>query len=250
MLRQPFVDERIVGIQQIQNAAVLVHDAVEEQLDLPPERLSQVVVEVRIEIDQRIVGLQGAHVQPLAREVLDERFRSRIREHAAHLLLEHRGFFQPALRRHRHQLVVRNAAPEEEGQARGQLPGAVPRRPGRRLLRRLPAARELPDRPPGAEDDGRAGRGRGPHLRPHRRHRPRPGRRPDGHPDRRRLQRPAQRAPPRPRVVRRCQPHPRGRLRGRPPRTAETGEARPAGAGVDGGPGEAEVRGSEPRDRG
>jgi predicted PurR-regulated permease PerM len=36
------------------------------------------------------------------------------------------------------------------------------------------------------------------------------------------------------------------------PATAETGDARPSvpGAGVDGGPGEAEVRGSEPRDRG
>ena len=49
VLRQPFVDERVVGRQQIEDAAVLVHDAVEEQLDLAPERLPQVVVEVRID---------------------------------------------------------------------------------------------------------------------------------------------------------------------------------------------------------
>ena len=34
------------------------------------------------------------------------------------------------------------------------------------------------------------------------------------------------------------------------PATAESGDARPSAPGVDGGPGEAEVRGSEPRDRG
>ena len=110
-------------------------------------------------------------------------------------------------------------------------------RPGRRLLRRLPAARELPDRPPGPEDDGRAGRGRRAHLRPHRRHRPRPGRRPDGHPDRRRLQRPPQRTPrsptsPPPARVR-CAAVRRGGRRASSPSAPE-----------------AEVRGSEPRDRG
>ena len=60
MLRQPFVDERVVRVKQIQDAAVLVHDAVEEQLDLAPERLPQVVVEVRIEVDQRIVRSRSA----------------------------------------------------------------------------------------------------------------------------------------------------------------------------------------------
>ena len=45
--RQPFVDERVVGAQQVERAAILAHDALEEQLGLAAERLTQRVVEVR-----------------------------------------------------------------------------------------------------------------------------------------------------------------------------------------------------------
>src|ERR671911_470645 len=98
-------------------------------------------------------------------------------------------------------------------------------RAGRRLLRRLPAARELPDRPPGAEDHGRAGGGRRADRRPGRRDRPRPGRGPDGHPGGGRLQRPAQRAPagPRERRRRRGRGH-RGRRGRRPARPRTRGQ--------------------------
>ena len=44
--RQPLVQERVVGAQQVERAAVLADDAVEEQLGLAPERLAQRVVEV------------------------------------------------------------------------------------------------------------------------------------------------------------------------------------------------------------
>src|ERR1700724_2374391 len=40
--RQPLVDERVVRGQQIEHAAILVHDAVEEQLRLPLECVPQV----------------------------------------------------------------------------------------------------------------------------------------------------------------------------------------------------------------
>ena len=45
--RQPLVDERVVGGQQVEHAAVLAQDAVDEQLDLAAERLAQAVVEIR-----------------------------------------------------------------------------------------------------------------------------------------------------------------------------------------------------------
>ena len=83
--------------------------------------LAQVVVEVG-ELER--VGLlvpQVAQVQPLAGEVLDERVRLRIGQHAPHLLLEHRRLLQLAPRRRVEQLVVRNAAPQEERQPRRQL---------------------------------------------------------------------------------------------------------------------------------
>ena len=69
VLRQPFVDERVVRRQQIEDAAVLVDDAVEEQLHLAPERLAQIVVEVREHVHDRLFRLHAAHVQPLPREV-------------------------------------------------------------------------------------------------------------------------------------------------------------------------------------
>ena len=56
VLREPLVDERVVRAQQIEHAAVLVHDALEEQLRFAAERLPQVVVEVR---EQPRIGLDA-----------------------------------------------------------------------------------------------------------------------------------------------------------------------------------------------
>ena len=39
VLREPLVDERVIGRQQIEDAAVFVNDAAEEQLDFAPESL-------------------------------------------------------------------------------------------------------------------------------------------------------------------------------------------------------------------
>ena len=43
---EPFVDERVVGRHQVEDVAVLAHDALEEELCLAPERQPQVVVEI------------------------------------------------------------------------------------------------------------------------------------------------------------------------------------------------------------
>ena len=47
VLGQALVEEGVVGAQQIEHAAVLAHDALEEQLGLLPEGLAQIVVEIR-----------------------------------------------------------------------------------------------------------------------------------------------------------------------------------------------------------
>ena len=61
-------------------------------------------------------GVQRSQVQPLTREILNQRRRLWIGHHPAHLLLEHRRLAKPSLLRKRQELVVRHAAPEEERQ--------------------------------------------------------------------------------------------------------------------------------------
>ena len=113
---EPFVDERVVRGQQIQDAAVLVDDAVEQELDLAAKRVPQVVVEIRIDAGIRLHGVQRSQVQPLTREVLDQLRRLRIGHHPTHLLLERRRLAKPSLLRKGQELIVRHAAPEEERQ--------------------------------------------------------------------------------------------------------------------------------------
>ena len=57
MTGEPLVDERVVRGQEIQDAAVLADDAVEQELDLAAKRLPQVVVEIRIDAGIRLHGV-------------------------------------------------------------------------------------------------------------------------------------------------------------------------------------------------
>ena len=80
VLRQPLVDERVVGGQQVEDAAILLDDAGEEQLDLALERAAQVVVEVGEEVDDRL-GWSSAQRTPSHWPVKlrDQRLGARIR---------------------------------------------------------------------------------------------------------------------------------------------------------------------------
>ena len=49
MAGKPFIDERVIRGQQLQDAAILVDDVVDQELDLAAKRLPQVVVEIRID---------------------------------------------------------------------------------------------------------------------------------------------------------------------------------------------------------
>ena len=60
VLRQPLVDERVIRGQQIEDAAILMDDAAEEQLDLALVRRPQVVVEIREQIHDRLAGLAAS----------------------------------------------------------------------------------------------------------------------------------------------------------------------------------------------
>ena len=95
VLGQPLVHERVVRAQQVERAAVLRDDALDEQLGLAPERLAQVVVEVGERPRVRARRGEVPQIQPLAGEVGDERLGLRIRQHALHLLLERRRPIEP-----------------------------------------------------------------------------------------------------------------------------------------------------------
>ena len=100
MPREPFVDERVVGADEIQHAAIFTERARQKQPRLLFEGLQQAVVEVRIRIGIDDDLADAAEVQPLGGEVVDERARgARVGQHAPHLLLERRRLRQLAVLR-------------------------------------------------------------------------------------------------------------------------------------------------------
>ena len=83
--------------------------------------LPQFVVPVGIENAVGRGRRQIPQIEQLRSEVADESVGSRVGEHAPHLLLQHTGIAELLLTGEVDQLVVRNAAPEEERQTRSQL---------------------------------------------------------------------------------------------------------------------------------
>ena len=120
--RQTFVDERVVGVQQIDDAAVLADGARDEQLGFALEGLQQAQVVVRIEIRIDDYLVDAPQIQPLRREIVDQRVgRARVGQHPAHFLLEHRTDRKLSALRQPEQPIVRDAAPQEERQPRSQV---------------------------------------------------------------------------------------------------------------------------------
>ena len=136
MFSQPFVHKRVVRSKQIHDAAILVDNALEEQLRLTTEGLAQIVVEVRKNHGDGLLTLQTAQVQPLTSEVIDQRVRPWIDQHPANLRLQHRRVAQLALARQIDQLIVRYAAPEEKREPRSQFDVADTVSLARRQIRR------------------------------------------------------------------------------------------------------------------
>src|SRR5687767_8907973 len=101
--------------------SILAQHAVEEELGLLPEGLPQVVVEVPVERRIGIDRIDVAQAQPLAGEVRREVERAPVGQHPARLLLELSGLTEPPAHGGIEQFVVRDAAPQEERQPRGQF---------------------------------------------------------------------------------------------------------------------------------
>jgi hypothetical protein len=124
--RQPFVEERVVGGEQIQDAAIGPQLVVHQQLGFPQERASQVLVELGEDVRIGRPARDLAEAEPLAGEVLGERTRARVPQHPADLRFDHARIREPPALGQRQQLVVRDAAPEEKRQARREVEVAQP----------------------------------------------------------------------------------------------------------------------------
>ena len=89
--RQPFVDERVSRVDEVEHAPVVADDVLEEAFRLLLHRQPQVVLEVREPVAIPRHRFERAELQPLAAKVFRERVRLRIAQHAAHLGREHEG---------------------------------------------------------------------------------------------------------------------------------------------------------------
>jgi hypothetical protein len=118
---EPLVDEGVVSRQQLHHPAILLDDALEEELSLGDEVLTQVVAEVR---EDHVVGQCAGDVakpEPLRGKVRRQRLGAGILQHAAHFAVENRRILQQPFACHVEELIVRNAAPQEERQTRREL---------------------------------------------------------------------------------------------------------------------------------
>ena len=97
--RDALVEERVLRSQQIDDAAVFPEDAVGEQRQLGAEIRARIASAGRIREHRRVRHdlVEALHVEPLVHEVARQRHRTRIGEHALHLLVEHGGIAELAV---------------------------------------------------------------------------------------------------------------------------------------------------------
>src|SRR5262249_35597092 len=88
---EPLVEKRVVGFQKIEDAAVLAHDILEEQLRFLPQRLPQIVVNIGKESNVGNDQIEVAKIEPLPPEVSYQRLRPLIGQQPPHLLLQYLG---------------------------------------------------------------------------------------------------------------------------------------------------------------
>src|SRR5262249_31343455 len=121
VLGQPLIKESVVRVQQLEYAAVLAQDAFEKQFGLAPERLPQALVKNGEDVRVGRDAFEISEVQPLPAEVADEGLRARIVEHPADLLLQDKRTLQLSMFGLIQQLIVGDATPQKEREARGEF---------------------------------------------------------------------------------------------------------------------------------
>ncbi len=121
--RQALVEEGVVRGQQLEHAAIAAQDAVDEQPQFFLEHPAGIEQSARVGELASVRGdlVQLGDVEPLEREIVAERLGPRVGKHPAHLSGQHVGFAEARFGGELQELLVRQAAPQEEGQTRRQL---------------------------------------------------------------------------------------------------------------------------------
>ena len=119
--RETLVQERVAAVDEIEDAAILPDDRLEEELRLAAHRQPQVVFELRELVAIPRQRFERAELQPLAAEVLGECLRLRIPQHPPHLEGEDLRIAQRARIGRPPKFGVGHARPQEVRQPRRQL---------------------------------------------------------------------------------------------------------------------------------
>ena len=120
MVCQTFVHERVVGVEDIEDASVFAHQVHEERLGFLPHRGSELFVEVRIlpHVGEEVV--QVLQPQPLSRKPGGQGRGARVGQHPHHLLIEYPPIGELSVQGELGQLIIGRRRPEEEREARCQ----------------------------------------------------------------------------------------------------------------------------------
>src|SRR5439155_22493990 len=78
ILRKPFVQECVIGVQKIDHTPILFYDAFQKQLGLLTESLPHIVIEIRELSAIRTRIRQVAEIQPLPPEIGHQRLRASV----------------------------------------------------------------------------------------------------------------------------------------------------------------------------
>ena len=122
MLREVFVQERVVRVQDVEHRAVALEEIGEEANRFFIHRAAQAGEAREVPLAFLAQLVEAVDVQPGAGELGRQSPHARVAEHPAGLRGEHVGVAQLALDGEVAQLGVRRGRPEEIAQARGQFP--------------------------------------------------------------------------------------------------------------------------------
>ena len=115
------IHEGVIGRVQLEHAAILAHQIIEEQFRFAPHRRAKLLVEIGILPNVGLHLVEVLQSQPLRGKSGGEGRHARVSHHALHLALQYRGLRQSAARRNRQQLPIGGRRPEKEREARREV---------------------------------------------------------------------------------------------------------------------------------
>ena len=117
VFRQTLIQKCVIGLDQVEDTSIFPDNAFKQHFRFRTHCLTEVVIKIGIPSHVGRHGIQIDQVEPLRREIVDQRLRAIVRQHSSYLRFQQVRFVQFAARCHVQQFVIRNAAPQEERQS-------------------------------------------------------------------------------------------------------------------------------------